>query len=37
MPRVAKNFEAMDTDRSGTVSLEELQAYMELKRPRDED
>jgi Ca2+-binding EF-hand superfamily protein len=37
MPRVARNFEAIDTDGSGTVSLAEMRAFMKAKRPRDED
>jgi len=28
MPRVAKNFDAIDTDNEGTVSLMEIHAYM---------
>ena len=28
MPRVAKNFKAIDTDKDGTVSLEEVHTYM---------
>jgi hypothetical protein len=28
MPRVAKNFDAIDTDKDGTVSLEEVHTYM---------
>jgi len=37
MPRVAKNFEAIDTDRSGAVSLEEIHAFMKAKHSRHED
>jgi len=37
IPGVAKNFEAIDTDGSGTVSLEEVHAYMKARRPRNED
>ena len=28
MPRVSKNFDAIDTDHEGTVSLAEIHAYM---------
>jgi Ca2+-binding EF-hand superfamily protein len=28
MPHVAKNFDAIDTDKDGTVSLEEVHTYM---------
>ncbi len=28
MPRVAKNFDAIDTDKDGTVSLDEIHTYM---------
>ena len=28
MPRVAKNFDAIDTDHDGTVSMDEVHAYM---------
>jgi Ca2+-binding EF-hand superfamily protein len=28
MPRVAKNFDAIDADKDGTVSLDEIHAYM---------
>jgi Ca2+-binding EF-hand superfamily protein len=28
MPRVAKNFDAIDTDHDGTVSLDEVHTYM---------
>ena len=37
MPHVARNFEAIDTDHSGTVTLDEIHAYMKANRPRDED
>jgi Ca2+-binding EF-hand superfamily protein len=29
MPRVAKNFDAIDTDKDGTVSMEEIRAFMQ--------
>jgi len=32
MPRVAKNFDAIDADKDGTVSLDEIQAYMKSQR-----
>ena len=28
MPRVAKNFDAIDTDHDGTVSMDEVHSYM---------
>lgn len=31
MPHVAKNFDAIDTDKDGTVSLEEVHTYMKAK------
>jgi hypothetical protein len=31
MPHVAKNFSAIDTDKDGTVSLEEVHTYMKGK------
>jgi Ca2+-binding EF-hand superfamily protein len=32
MPRVAKDFDAIDADKSGTVSLEEIHDYMRAAR-----
>ena len=32
MPRVAKNFDAIDADKDGTVSLDEIHAYMKSQR-----
>jgi len=32
MPKVAKNFDAIDTDKDGTVSLDEIHAYMKSQR-----
>jgi Ca2+-binding EF-hand superfamily protein len=29
---VAKNFDAIDTDKSGTVTLKEIRAYMKAHR-----
>ena len=29
MPRVAKNFDAIDTDKDGTVSMDEIRAFMQ--------
>jgi Ca2+-binding EF-hand superfamily protein len=34
MPRVAKNFDAIDTDRDGTVSEKEIHDYMKAQRPK---
>ena len=31
MPHVAKNFDAIDTDKDGTVSLEEIHTFMKAK------
>ena len=31
MPRVSKNFDAIDTDKDGTVSLDEIHAYMKAR------
>ena len=31
MPRVAKNFDAIDTDKDGTVSLEEVHTFMKAR------
>lgn len=31
MPRVAKHFDAIDTDKDGTVSLEEIHTYMKAR------
>jgi Ca2+-binding EF-hand superfamily protein len=31
MPRVSKNFEAIDTDKDGTVSLKEIHVYMKAR------
>jgi Ca2+-binding EF-hand superfamily protein len=31
MPRVAKNFDAIDTDKDGTVSMDEIHAFMKAK------
>jgi len=31
MPHVAKNFDAIDTDKDGTVSLEEVHTYMKAR------
>ena len=31
MPRVAKNFDAIDGDKDGTVSLDEVHAYMKAR------
>ena len=31
MPHVAKHFDAIDTDKDGTVSLEEVHTYMKAK------
>ena len=31
MPRVAKNFDAIDVDKDGTVSLEEVHTYMKAR------
>ena len=33
MPRVAKNFDAIDTDHDGTVSMDEVHSYM-VAHPR---
>jgi len=33
MPRVAKNFDAIDVDKDGTVSLDEVHAYMKARTP----
>jgi Ca2+-binding EF-hand superfamily protein len=32
MPHVYKNFDAIDTDKDGTVSLEEIHSFMKAKR-----
>jgi len=32
MPRVAKNFDAIDTDHDGTVSMDEIKAAMKQTR-----
>jgi Ca2+-binding EF-hand superfamily protein len=32
MPRVAGHFDAIDTDRNGSVTLDELRAYLQAKR-----
>jgi Ca2+-binding EF-hand superfamily protein len=32
MPRVAKNFDAIDTDKDGTVSMDEIRAFMQAKQ-----
>jgi len=31
MPRVAKNFDAIDADKDGTVSMEEIHTYMKAQ------
>ena len=31
MPRVSKNFDAIDTDKDGTVSLDEIHTYMKAR------
>jgi Ca2+-binding EF-hand superfamily protein len=31
MPRVAKNFDAIDTDKDGTVSMDEIRAFMKAQ------
>ena len=31
MPRVSKNFDAIDTDKDGTVSLDEVHTYMKAR------
>ena len=31
MPNVAKNFDAIDTDKDGTVSLKEVHTFMKAK------
>jgi Ca2+-binding EF-hand superfamily protein len=31
MPRVAKNFDAIDTDKDGTVSLDEVHTFMKAR------
>jgi len=31
MPRIAKNFDAIDTDHDGTVSMDEIHAFMKAK------
>ena len=31
MPRVSRNFDAIDTDKDGTVSLEEVHTYMKAR------
>ncbi len=31
MPRVAKNFDAIDTDKDGTVSMDEIHAFMKAQ------
>jgi Ca2+-binding EF-hand superfamily protein len=31
MPRVAKNFDAIDTDKDGTVSMDEIRAFMQAQ------
>ncbi|MBI5611535.1 MAG: EF-hand domain-containing protein [Gammaproteobacteria bacterium] len=32
MPRIARNFEAIDTDHSGRVSCDELRAFIQARR-----
>lgn len=32
MPRVAKNFDAIDVDKDGTVSLDEVHTFMKARR-----
>lgn len=32
MPRVAKNFDAIDADKDGTVSLDEVHTFMKARR-----
>ena len=32
MPNVAKNFDAIDTDKDGTVSLDEIHSFMKAHR-----
>ena len=34
MPRVAKNFDAIDTDKDGTVSEKEIHDYMKAQHPK---
>jgi len=35
MPRVAKHFDAIDADKDGTVSLEEIHTYMKSKKKKN--
>ena len=34
LPRVAKNFDAIDVDKDGTVSEKEIHAYMKARHPK---
>lgn len=34
MPRVARHFDAIDTDKDGTVSEQEIHAYMKARQPK---
>jgi Ca2+-binding EF-hand superfamily protein len=34
MPNVAKNFDAIDTDKDGTVSLDEIHSFMKAHHQR---
>jgi Ca2+-binding EF-hand superfamily protein len=34
MPKVAKNFDAIDTDKDGTVSEQEIHKYMKSQHPK---
>jgi Ca2+-binding EF-hand superfamily protein len=37
MPRVAKNFDAIDTDKDGTVSMEEIHTFMKAHRMKGKE
>jgi Ca2+-binding EF-hand superfamily protein len=37
MPNVAKNFDAIDTDKDGTVSLAEINTYMKAQLDADKN
>jgi Ca2+-binding EF-hand superfamily protein len=34
MPRVAKNFDAIDTDKDGTVSMQEIHTFMKAQHAK---